>query len=242
MESETIAYQLGSQAFSGALVYDRAVTRRRPALVMAPNWMGVTDAAIERARLVAGDRYVVLVADLYGAGRRPKDFVEAAAFSEPLKSDAAEARRRMRAALDALAVEGGRRQIIDDNRAAIGFCFGGGNAFELARDGAGLHAAVSIHGDLKTHAPAGRGTVRAPLLVLHGSADPVVPKAHRDAFEAEMDAAGARWEMLLFSGVLHAYTDVGTDVPGIAKYDEHATRHSYALMHQFLADAFAARI
>jgi dienelactone hydrolase len=127
-------------------------------------------------------------------------------------------------------------------RAAVGFCFGGGNVLELARDGADLAAAVSIHGDLKTALPAGKGTIKAALLVAHGAPDPVAPKADRDAFEAEMNAAGAKWQMLVFSGVLHAYTDQGADVPGVAAWDEPATRQTYALTHQFLADAFAARL
>ncbi len=46
--------------------------------------------------------------------------------------------------------------------------------------------------------------------------------------------------MVLFSGVLHAYTDQGA--PGIAAWNEAATRQTYALTHQFLADAFAARL
>src|SRR4029077_13113136 len=37
--------------------------------------------------------------------------------------------------------------------------------------------------------------------------------------------------------VLHAYTDQGADVPGIAAWDEPATRQTYALAHQFLAEA-----
>jgi dienelactone hydrolase len=132
--------------------------------------------------------------------------------------------------------------LIDDRRAAVGFCFGGGNVLELARDGADLAAAVSIHGDLKTALPAGKGTIKAALLVVHGALDPVAPRADRDAFEAEMNAAGAKWQMVTFSGVLHAYTDQGADVPGIAAWDEPATRQTYALAHQFLADAFAARL
>jgi hypothetical protein len=48
--------------------------------------------------------------------------------------------------------------------------------------------------------------------------------------------------MVLFSGVLHAYTDQGADVPGVAVWDEGAARQTYALTHQFLADAFAGRL
>jgi dienelactone hydrolase len=111
-----------------------------------------------------------------------------------------------------------------------------------SRDGADIAAAVSIHGDLKTAAPAQKGAVKAALLVAHGAPDPVVPKADRDAFEAEMDAAGAKWQMLVFSGILHAYTDEGIHVPGVAAWDEPATRTTYALTHQFIADAFAGKL
>ena len=90
--------------------------------------------------------------------------------------------------------------------------------------------------------PAEQGKVKAALLVAHGAPDPVTPKADRDAFEAEMNAAGAKWQMVVFSGVLHAYTDQGADAPGIAGWDEAATRQTYGLTHQFLADAFAARL
>ena len=75
---------------------------------------------------------------------------EAASLANPLREDAVEQRRRIRAAYETLVAEASRRNLIDQRRAAVGFCFGGGNVLELARDGADLAAAVSIHGDLKT--------------------------------------------------------------------------------------------
>ena len=242
MRAEIIKYRMGSLTAEGALVYDESVSARRPAVLMAPNWMGMTDKAIERGRLIAGDRYVVLVADMYGQGTRPADFGDAAQLANPLRANAAEARARIRAALDTLVAEGNKRGLIDERRAAVGFCFGGGNVLELARDGADIAAAISIHGDLKTAAPAGKGAIKAKLLVVHGAPDPVVPKADRDAFEAEMDAAGAKWQMLVFSGIYHAYTDQGFDVPGVAGWDEPATRQTYAATHQFIADACNNRL
>jgi dienelactone hydrolase len=218
------------------------VSGKRPALLMAPNWMGMTNDAIERGRLIAASRYVVFVADMYGAGTRPANFAEAADLANPLRADAVEQRKRIRAAFEAMIAEGQRRTLIDERRAAVGFCFGGGNVLELARDGADIAAAVSIHGDLKTALQARKGAVKAALLVAHGAPDPVAPKVDRDAFEAEMDAAGAKWQMVLFSRVLHAFTDQGADVPGVAAWDEPAARQTYALMHQFLADAFVARL
>jgi dienelactone hydrolase len=240
MKSAAINYSMGGLTAEGALVYDEKVSGKRPAVLMAPNWLGLTDQAIKRAKLVAGDRYVVFVADMYGQGKRPADFGEAASLANPLRENAAEQRQRIRAAYQTMVDKAAN--LIDGRRAAIGFCFGGGNVLELARDGADIAAAVSIHGDLKTAAPAQAGAIKAALLVTHGAPDPVTPKADRDAFEHEMDAAGAKWQMLVFGGVLHAYTDPGTDVPGISCWDEPATRLTYALTQRFIADAFAGRL
>jgi dienelactone hydrolase len=242
MKADKIKYPMGSLTAEGALVYEEKVSGKRPAVLMAPNWMGMTDHAIERGKLIADDRYVVLVADMYGQGTRPADSGEAAALANPLRENAVEQRKRIRAAYDALIAEGTKRGLIDGRRAAIGFCFGGGNILELARDGADIAAAVSIHGDLKTARAAKKGAVKAKLLVTHGAPDPVAPKADRDAFENEMDAAGAKWQMLVFSGTLHAYTDQGMDVAGVAGWDEHACRQTYAATYQFIADAFAEKL
>jgi dienelactone hydrolase len=242
MHVEHVAYELAGKKYLGALVYDDNVARPRPALLMCPNWMGMRQQAIERAALLAQERYVVFAVDMYGEGIRPKDFGEAAALANPLRDDPAEAKRRARAAYDTFIGLARRRGLIDGRRAAVGFCFGGGNVLDLARDGADLHAAVAIHSDLRTKAPAKPGDIKAALLVIHGAPDPVVPKADRDAFEAEMDAAGAKWQMLLFSGILHAYTDEESTVPGVAIYDENASRQTYALTHAFIADAFARQL
>ena len=242
MRVERIKYPMGTLTAEGALIYDENVSGKRPAVLLAPNWMGMTDKAVRRGELVAGNRYVVFVADMYGAGTRPVDFQEAAALANPLRADAIEQRSRVRSAFETMIAQAKARDLIDGCRAAVGFCFGGGNVLELARDGAPLAAAVSIHGDLKTALAAEKGSVKAALLVAHGAPDPVVPKADRDAFETEMNAAGAKWQMAVFSEVLHAYTDQDADDPGIAAWDEPATRQTYALTHQFLADAFAARL
>jgi dienelactone hydrolase len=99
-----------------------------------------------------------------------------------------------------------------------------------------------MHGTLATPQPAKRGDIKAAVLAVHGAADPVAPKAERDAFEAEMAQAGARWALMIFGNVVHAFTDPQVNMPGVAVYNETATRHGYALAHAFIADAFAGRL
>jgi dienelactone hydrolase len=164
-------------------------------------------------------------------------------FLRPFMSDVAGMRRRITAALDTLTREADRRAIGDINRrAAIGYCFGGLNVLDLARTGADVAAVVSMHGSLSTPQPAKSGDIKAAVLAVHGAADPIAPKAERDAFEAEMTAAGARWALLTFGGVVHAFTDPQENNPGVAVYNEPATRHGYALAHGYIADAFAGKL
>jgi dienelactone hydrolase len=243
MKVESIAYSVDKLACRGALIYDETVGTRRPLLLMAPNWRGVIKPAIETGQMLASDRYVVFVTDMFGEGRGPQGHENPMEFLQPLLAQPLELRRRIVAALDCLTAQAAQRGIGDvKRRAAIGYCFGGCNVLDLARTGAEVQAVVSMHGVLATALPAKRGEIKAAVLAVHGAADPVSPKSHRDAFEAEMDAAGARWQILLFGGVVHSFTDPAANMPGSAMYNEPAMRQGYATAHAFIADAFAGRL
>ena len=243
MAVESIFYSASGISCRGALIWDEGVKTPRPLLLMAPNWRGVIKPAIETGQMLANQGYVVFVADMFGEGNGPVGTEEPMQFLQPFLADVAGMRRRVVAALDTLTREADRRAIGDiGRRAAIGFCFGGLNVLDLARTGADLQAVVSMHGSLATPQPAKRGDIKAAVLAVHGAADPVAPKAERDAFEAEMTAAGARWALLTFGDVVHAFTDPAVDVPGVAKWNEPATRHGYALAHAYIADAFAGKL
>src|SRR6516225_1153274 len=243
MAVESIFYSVAGISCRGALIWDEAMKPSRPLLLMAPNWRGVIKPAIETGQMLAEQGYAVFVADMFGEGNGPVGTEEPMEFLKPFMADVPGMRRRIAGALETLTREADRRAIGDiSRRAAIGYCFGGLNVIDLARAGADVQAVVSMHGTLVTPQPAGRGDIKAAVLAVHGAADPVAPKAERDAFEAEMNEAGARWALLTFGHVVHAFTDVGVNVPGVAVYDEAATRHGYALAHSFIADAFAGKL
>lgn len=241
MKSEAVTYSVGGASHQGQLIYDEA-KKGQPLLLMAPNWRGVTPENVAIGEMLAGKGYVVFVVDMFGAGKGPTGTEQPMEFLAPFIDDVAGTRRSIAGALDAMTAEAAKRGVGDGRRrAAIGYCYGGSNVLDLAREGADVAAVVSVHGVLATPKPAGKGDIKAKVLVLHGAADPVSPKAHRDLFEAEMDAAGARWMLLNFGGVVHAYTDPHANFLPVAKYDEPATRHGYALAHAYIADAFSAK-
>jgi dienelactone hydrolase len=245
MREQPLEWTLDGERFRGVLVHDDTSSAVRPGLVMVPNWMGVTDQAIARARDIAGDDYVVLVADVYGAGVRPADKAQAKAQVGKVYADGGTTlRRRVAAAVDALKAQGGKSPVDAEHIGALGFCFGGGAVLELARTGMQLAGVVSIHGDLGTYLPPPATGIRTPVLVLNGADDTSVSDAHIAAFEKEMDGLGADWQFVDFGGARHCFSqpeDRPTDPADNCRYDERAARRAMAMLHAFFAERFGTQ-
>ena len=216
---------------------------KRPLLLVMSNWLGVTDIAVKRAQKMAGDKYIAFVADMYGNGKTCAGPPESMDLMMAVRKDRVEGRKRVNAGLATLVAEADKRGIGDaSKKAAVGFCFGGGNVLELARSGADIDAVVSLHGDLGTTMPAKPGDIKAAVFVIHGSKDPVAPKAERDALEAELDGVGANWQMLDFGGRVHSFTEEETMMPGMAEYHAGAAQQTFRMLDDFIQDAFDKKL
>jgi dienelactone hydrolase len=239
MVTEKVGYELDGTTFEGILVYDDGVQAKRPAIVMAPNWMGVTANAVTKAKLLAGDKYVFFIADMYGARVRPKNSKEAGAAAGSVGKDLAMHRARINRAVDVALAEAGKRNLIDASKvAAIGFCFGGGNVLELARSGRDVKAVVSFHGSLTTPTPEDAKNIKAKVLVLHGADDPAAPKAQRDALEAELTAAKVDYQLVVFSNTVHSFTNPQAKRPGRSMYNATVAKRAYSMMYSLFDEVF----
>lgn len=240
MKADRVGYTVAGKQFEGVLVYDDAVSGKRPGVVMSPNWMGVTDAAIAKAKMLAGGRYVFFVADMYGVDIRPKDGKEAGQAAGAVRQDLDGLRARINKAVDVLVAEGGQRGIVDSARiAAIGFCFGGGTVLELARSGRDIKGVVTFHGSLTTPRPQDAKNIKAKILILHGADDPFEPKANRDKIEAELRAPGTvDYQIVAFSGAVHSFTDPDAHITGKAEYNPLVTKRAYRMMNDFFDEIF----
>ena len=245
MQATPVEWSVGQDRFSGYVVYDDAAKAKRPGLVMVPNWMGVTADSVERAKAVAGKDYVVLVADVYGKGNRPKDAGEAGMLAGGLRGDDRSVlRARIEGAVAALKAQAGKAPLQADKLGAFGFCFGGSTVLELARSGADLAGVVSLHGGLAPGAKSATATaVKTPVLVLNGADDKAVSDEHIVAFEKEMDAAKADWQFVDYSGAVHCFAEpgAGNDPASNCRYDERAAKRAYRAMDDFFRERFAAK-
>jgi dienelactone hydrolase len=238
VETRAVEYAFEDTLFRSVLVYEAQPPARRPGLVLVPNWRGASDAAVARARAIAERGYVILVADVYGADVRPQDNAEAARAAGALYRDRGTLRRRVAKAVDVLIGEAERLPLRPGPIGAIGFCFGGAAVLELARSGAELAGVVSFHGNLATDRPAAPGAVRAPILVLNGAADPLVTAEQIQAFQNEMQGAGADWQLVQLAGAVHCFAEPDAAAPPNCVYHARSARRAYAYMDAFFAEHF----
>lgn len=231
---ETINYKQGETTLEGWLVYDDATSAKRPGVIVFPAWWGPSAQDKDVAERLAKLGYVVFVADVYGKDVRPDSIPAAAAESGKYYKDRPLVVARAQAALDQLR----QSPMVDASKlAAIGYCFGGMPALDLARSGAPLVDVVTFHGSLGTPNPESNKNIKGHVLVLHGAADPIVNAEAVAKFEQEMTAAGVDWQVVLYgNGVMHAFTDhVHIQAPdhGI-KYDAEADKRSWQAMTDLL--------
>lgn len=234
-----VLYAHDGLPLEGYAAYDPSLPWPRPGVLVCHMWKGLVPFVEERARALAGLGYVAFALDLYGRGVRPTTSEEAAREMGTLVADVALLRARAHAGLTRLAdsplVRG--REV-----AALGYCFGGGVALELARDGADLASAISFHGLLDTPRRAARGAVQARVLAFHGVLDPMVSAEHVAAFQREMEGAGADWQLVVYGRAGHGFTnyELPRDPRGGLFYEPDADRRSWAAACAFLAETLGA--
>ncbi len=240
VQTKVIEYKQGDQVLEGYLAWDDAATGPRPGVLVVHDWTGLGDYAKLRARKLAELGYIAFAADIYGKGIRPATPQEAGAQVGIYKKNPKLMRERVCAGLDVLC----RQPLCDPKRvAAIGYCFGGTCVLELARSGADVAGVVSFHGGLATANPADAKNIRGKVLVLHGGDDPHVPPKEVQAFEDEMRSAGVDWQLVVYGGAVHAFTNpaAGSDKSRGAAYNAAADRRSWQATRAFFGEIFKGR-
>jgi dienelactone hydrolase len=231
---------------TGLFCWNEVQEGPRPGILLIHGGVGLDGHARQQACRYAALGYAVLACDMFGDGIAG-DRERLMACLLALRNDPDRLVRRGQAGLAALA---GCPEAAGP-AAAVGFCFGGMAALALARAGTNLAGpglagprlagVVSIHGSLATSAPAQPGAVTARVLACHGAADPHVPLADVAAFAAEMNHAGADWQLVMYGRAQHGFTHqhaVPGAMPGVA-YDRLADERSFAAVRAFLAEALA---
>lgn len=237
VETREVEYTQGETVLQGFVAWDGAVQEKRPGVLVVHEWWGHNEHARNQARRLAEAGYVGFALDMYGKGKLAEHPEDANAMMMEVMQAPGVIPARFNAALELLKQD----PHVDPERiAAIGYCFGGAVVLGMARAGADLDAVISFHGLLATENPAAEGAIQGRVLALTGEADPFVPPEQVAAFRAEMEAAGARFEVIGYPGARHGFTNPDADGHGMEAlaYDAEADRQSWAEMLRTLGEVF----
>ena len=110
---------------------------------------------------------------------------------------------------------------------------------QMAYAGADVKAVVSFHGSLP---PASESvtSIKPRVLVAHGRDDKFIPAERIVAFQDGLDRVKADWEMTIYSGTRHSFTNPGAGAYGIDNlaYNEAADKRSWAAMMKLFDEVF----
>jgi dienelactone hydrolase len=232
MITEDITYKAGDKNLTGYLA-DGAKGAKAPGVLVCHQGGGLTEHAKEKARMLAEIGYVAFALDMYGETATSRE--HAMALLGGLMKNPELLRERAYAGLDVLKAQSN----VDAKRlAAVGYCFGGALVIELARSSTALTCVASMHPGL-TYAVGDTRSVHGKVLICAGAQDPFISPETRNQFIAEIEKAGANWQMIVYGGAGHSFTDKSVDamdIPGF-KYHEPTDRRSWAAMRQLFDEA-----
>lgn len=226
LSGDYFSYTVGDRTYEGYVATNTAIEPRGTVLIVH-DWDGMTDYEERRADMLAALGYTAFAIDVYGADTDPQSMDEYRALSGAMYADREEFRMRLMGAIEAAADIPGAT----DDMVMMGYCFGGAAVLEAARAGADLDGFVSFHGGLGTPEGQDYSATTAPVMLFHGSADPVSGMADLAALMDELQAAGVPHGAQIFGGALHSFT-----VYGSRDYDLAADQGSWEGLQRFLAD------
>ena len=228
VRTKTIEYKDGDTVLKGVLAWDDAMTGKQPGVLVVHEWWGLNDYAKSRAEALAKEGYVAFALDMYGDDKVTAHGKEAGEWMKQITANIGAWQTRAQLGLDVLKSQDN----VDGSKvAAIGYCFGGATVMQMAYAGADVKAVVSFHGSLPP-APETVTSIAPQVLVAHGRDDAFIPADRIDAFQKGLDRAGADWEMMIFSGARHAFTNPNAGDYGMdnLQYNEVADKRSWASM------------
>ena len=234
MEVRKIDYYDGDVLLEATVALEKG-EHKKPVIMIFPPWEGKGDFVEEKAKYLAKLGYIGCALDLYGKGILGKNKEENSALMTPLMADRGKLQKRILAYRELLT----KIPEADTERVgAIGFCFGGLCALDLARSGDNVKGVVSFHGLLRAPDKS-ESSITSKVLVLHGNNDPMVPFDELFSFTEEMERKKADWQLHIFGQTMHAFTNKEANDPAFGTvYQKDADRRSFELMKLFFKEVF----
>lgn len=225
-ELSTLEWKYKGTAFSGLYAEGE---KNKPGIIIFHQWLGVSIHEKEIASDLNRLGYTVLAADLYGKGNIPENRDEAKKIAGSFYTDRVKFRDHVSEAMKALSNKSGKSS---KDIYAIGYCFGGTAALELARTGTPLAGFVSLHGGLANPAPADDAKIKGRVLILHGAEDQSVPMTDVTLLIESLKKNRKDFSVHIFADAVHGFTHKHDS----GRYNKKADERSWRIMLDFFKE------
>lgn len=231
--TRTVDYEGAGETFEGYLALPDGPAR--PVVLICHAWAGLAENERSKAEKIAGELgYAAFAIDVYGKGKRGTTVEENQALMNPLVEDRGLLQARLKAGVEhAKTLEG----VDTGARAAVGYCFGGLCALDMARAGMDVAGVAAFHGLFRPAENIPQPKISAKVAAYHGWDDPMATPDDVLAFTREMTAAGADWQLVAYGHTKHSFSTEGANNPEMGTvYSADADRRSFAALRNFLGE------
>ncbi|MCF7812480.1 dienelactone hydrolase family protein [Candidatus Gracilibacteria bacterium] len=172
-----------------------------PALILIHEWWGLNENIRDFADRFARQGYVALAVDLY-EGEVAESGERAGELAGQVRSNTDPAFQNLRQAIDFLR----DREEVDENfLASVGWCFGGGWAYQMAKNDLGVEASVMYYGHFDPEADFEQ--MKATILGHFGEEDRSISVDDVRVFRANLKTASGDHEVYIYPNAGHAFAN-----------------------------------
>ncbi len=177
--------------------------QKHPALILIHDWWGLKDGIRQFAENFARLGYVALAVDLYDG--------KSAATREEAKTLASGVRQNVSAAFDnlksAVSYLKNRTDVDSTRLASIGWCFGGGWSYQIAKNNLGVKASIIYYGFFNPKDDLSK--MRATILGHFGKNDRAIKVDNVYEFQANLKTLSGDHEIYIYENAGHAFANPG---------------------------------
>lgn len=195
-----------------------------PTVILIHEWWGLNDNIKQLADKFAAEGYVALAVDLYD-GKKAATPEEAKVLATAVREDTDTAFANLKAAVQYLK---SFPSADPDRMASIGWCFGGGWSYQMAKNDLGVKASVMYYGqfapedDLKM--------MKAHILGHFGEKDAAISVDNVKEFQAKLKTLSGEHEVFIYPNAGHGFANESN----VTAYDKAAADEAWNRTQEFL--------
>lgn len=220
--SRDVAYWNGNEQVKGYLAMPQDA-ENLPAVILIHEWWGLNDNMRDMAKQFAGQGYVALAVDLY-EGQATTDSAVAQQLAGAVRNNLDAATKNLNAAVEYLK----KSPNVDEARlASVGWCFGGGWAYQMAKNDMGVKATVMYYGQFSPEDDLSH--MKASIIGHFGEKDTGIKVDNVREFQATLKTLAGNHEVYIYPNAGHGFAN-----PDNPNYNQEAADTAWQRTTEFL--------